>query len=282
MRRVHLRILGFVAGVGIALGALLAVEWARAVPRTELLVFFERQGCVIGPATRGAARDAGFSDADIDALARRTRLVGRAETQREWLVLAPEICTIRPPAIKATLHLGDPGLGAYFAAHFSGAGVVRPGCSLDLGATVLAAQKQFGWDRDRAMLEATRLVGAALVSGEMAFYSADPNIVPAGLWLMTGECAKLPAQAAIRQSHEFLMREFDSLVRFAGSVTVCEKGALTEPALIRAKAEKLWGGQGGNAWLFAELRWIAEAAGWYGDLLARDIGTPRPPFCHYE
>ncbi|MFO1164831.1 MAG: hypothetical protein U1E55_06620 [Paracoccus sp. (in: a-proteobacteria)] len=96
----HLRILGFVAGVGIALGALLAVEWARAVPRTELLVFFERQGCVIGPATRGAARDAGFSDADIDALARRTRLVSRAGDTARLAGSAPEICTIRPPAIK--------------------------------------------------------------------------------------------------------------------------------------------------------------------------------------
>ncbi|RCW82112.1 hypothetical protein [Paracoccus lutimaris] len=62
---------------------LAAYGWLCSVPRTELLVFLEKRGCVIGPAKRQAAREAGFPDAMIEAFAQHASRAGKAEMQGE-------------------------------------------------------------------------------------------------------------------------------------------------------------------------------------------------------
>lgn len=210
------------------------------------------------------------------------RPANRAGEQRDWLVLGPEICTIRPPEIIAAVQPDDPDLRAHFLAPDAYADQGGPGCFLYARRWRRAVQEKYGWDDDRAMLEYMRMAGAAFVSGQMTFYSADPDVVPQGFQLMTGECGNIPAQPAIRQSHDFLIGNFDTLVRFAGEITDCVSGAAPDHALLQLMIGTLSDHKGSNAWLSMELQMIAVGAGWYELPAATTRGTPRPPFCHYQ
>ena len=268
----------------VVLAALLTLPQVTRADETraDLLDFLSHQGCTIGPTTRQAAVKAGFTDAGLDALADEARAKGQAEQQRDWLVLSPGFCTIRPPQIASALRLDDPDVRKHFMARDAMAADGYLGCFFDTEAMRSEVKARRGWDDDTTTNEYIRLVGASLISGEMTFYSDTPLATPVGFALLTGDCAELPDIQAIRQDHAVLIEQFDPLVRVLGQATICEDGGM--PAVFEAEAAlaAIPGDKSKNAWQWFEVVLIAMGAGWYEGMGATDIGTPRPPFCHYE
>ena len=84
-----------------------APETAQKAP-AELVEFLSFEGCAIGPATRAAALAEGFSASELDALAARARKVEGTVATGDWIVLAPSLCTMRPPRIDSEWTLDTP------------------------------------------------------------------------------------------------------------------------------------------------------------------------------
>ncbi|MCG7623487.1 hypothetical protein MHM97_08935 [Epibacterium sp. Ofav1-8] len=86
-------------------------------PETEdaaLLTFLGGDGCVIGPHSAGAATAAGFDGDALTALGARLLADGSAEKQGDWIVLGPEVCTIRIPDVTPELTLNSAEVQATF------------------------------------------------------------------------------------------------------------------------------------------------------------------------
>lgn len=250
--------------------------------RAALLDYLGGQGCVIGPATRHEVAAAGLAPDVLDALANKARANGQADQQGDWLVLSRDLCTIRLPQISPVLKLADPDVRRNFSDKKVGRGGGRPGCYLKTDALLADLQASRGWDADRANSEYIRLVAAALISGDMTIYMDTPVAAPPGFQLLTGECGRVPEIDAMRRDHAVLTGQFDPLIRTLATVTICKKGG--HPDIFRSEIASLVisGIRDPNAWRWMELLVIAMGAGWYEGMGATDIGTPRPPFCHYE
>ncbi len=274
--------------IRVAWSVALAGLLAQSLPadadqgRAALLDHLGGQGCVIGPATRPAALKAGFSAAALDALADEAVASGQGEVQRDWLVLAPALCTIRPSQITPALRLDDPDVRRHFSARDAHAADDAPGCFLDSANLMRETRITRGWSADIANAEYMRLVGAGLISGEMTFYSDTPLATPVGFALLTGDCADIPDIGAIRQDHALLIDRFDPLVRAMGRETVCEKGGTPDIFEVEKALAAMPGDKTSNAWQWLEILMIAMASDWYEGGSATEKGTPHPPFCHFE
>ena len=195
-----------------AIACLFIAAPALADDRAALVDFFAGQGCAIGPASREAALAAGFSDEQIDTLVAEEAARDGAVSTGGWLVMAPAACRMRPPEIGGTLQLTDPEVVAVISAPDAYADQDSPGCFVnsDLMARL---QETRGLDPDTSFEEYIRLIGRSIISGEMAFYSDSILVTPPGYQSMNGICAEVPAAAEIRRNHDYLIQNFDPLVR---------------------------------------------------------------------
>ena len=265
--------LGFlVAGLNLAHAETDAVD--------ELVDFLAGQGCAIGPATRDAAIAAGFTAEEIDAYAGAALSEGSAAREGEWVVLPPETCEIRPPEITPAIKLSDPEVMAAISAIDEYEG--DPGCFLDREKLDKNLTASRDWDANMLFQEYIRLVAASLISGDMTFYSDTPLATPVGFSFLGGECSKVPQMNEIRQGHDFIIENFDAIVRELGSQTICEHRASPHYTEELSNTKWLTNGDTPNAWFGFEVMIIAFGAGWQEGMTDTEKGMPRPPMCHYE
>lgn len=267
----------------IAFGFLLTtatLAFAQSDEDAKLLDFFAGQGCAIGPATRDAAIAAGFTAENIDAFAGAAKADGKATGEGDWLVLPSETCKIRPPEIKPALKLSDPEVVAAISA--IDAYPDEPGCFLDHYVLRSSLGKTRGWDADEQIRGYMQLVAASIISGDMTWYSNTPFATPMGFALVNGDCAGVPQINDIKRSHDFLIENFDAIIREMGSQTICENDAA--PSYSAHLSDTKWFADGDtpNAWFWFEAMIISFGAGWQEGMTATEKGIPRPPVCHYE
>ena len=246
------------------------------------LDFFARKGCAIGPSTRAAARQAGLDQAAIDALADKWRDDPETVATGDWLVLPPQACTMTLPVVESALKLTDPDVQAAFSAADAYAGEDSPGCFLDGDKLRETTAVTRGWTADQAMIEYLRLVAQSMASGDLTFYTDSPLLTPYGIHLTTGSCGEvLPYREDARRGHEYLVENFDMIVRRNLQKVTCEYGG-SWPA--HDEAERLHNelqGISQHACLGFEAYLIVLGAGWYEGASLTEKGTPRPPLCHY-
>lgn len=274
-----LRVLPLLAASIFLPGAGLAA--APGEDRAALVDFFAGQGCAIGPSTREAAVAAGFAPEQIDALQDAEAGRAGAVSGGGWLVMAPDACTMRPPEIAGVLQLDDPDVVAAISAPDAYLDADSPGCFLDPN-LFEHLQLSRGWDADRANDEYIRLIARSLISGEMTFFSPSNLLTPMGLQLTTGACADAAPMPEIRRSHDFLIRNFDPLMRGFLAQNACDESARgwmegdvnTLPGLAEGTSTP-------NAWTPLEAHFIALGAGWNEGMTASFKGVARPPLCHY-
>lgn len=265
----------------IAAPALADDRAALADDRAALVDFFAGQGCAIGPASRAAAMAAGFSADQIDALAAEEAGRDGAVSTGGWLVMAPTACRMRPPEIGGTVQLGDPEVVAMISAPDAYADQDSPGCFVDAG-MMGRLQHTRGMDADTAFEEYIRLIGRSIISGEMTFYSDSMLVTPFGFQSMTGICAQVPAAADIRRDHDFLIQNFDPLVRAIMTTNSCDDFMGWVNSDGSPVPDTAPGTATSNAWMWYEVLTIAIAAGWFEGISSTEKGMPRPPLCHYQ
>lgn len=248
--------------------------------REPLIDFIVAQGCAVGSATRVLANDAGYGDDEIDALiAQAGALAGTIRTG-DWVVLPTSLCRIRPPEVRSEIRIDDTDVEALTSAIDAYAEFGDRGCFLDGSGLMERTQRTRGWDLERAYLEYVRFLAENLRTGDLAFYKNDPRSTPAGIQILTGPCADVPQIDAIRRSQALRDREFDTLIRTDAPNVVC--GRDSSPSYLFPKiVQERTGGEDTNAWLSAEVRFIAIGAGWYIGSGATQKGIPRPPLCHF-
>lgn len=263
-----------------AIACLFIAAPALADDRAALVDFFAGQGCAIGPESREAAMAAGFAADQIDALATEEAMRDEALLTGDWLIMAPAACKIRPPEIGGTVQLSDPETVAMISAPDAYADQDSLGCFLNPD-LVARLQQTRGMDADTAFEEYIRLIGRSIISGEMTFYSDSILATPVGYQSMVGICAEVPAAAEIRRNHDFLIQNFDPLIRAIMAENSCDEfiGWVNSdggpvPGTVPGTATS-------NAWVWFEIQTIAMAAGWYEEISYSEKGTPRPPLCHY-
>lgn len=263
-----------------AIACLFIAAPALADDPADLVDFFAGHGCAIGPTTRDAAIAAGFAATQIDALVDAEAGREGAVTTGDWLVIAPDACRMRPPEIGGTLQLSDPELEAMLSKPDPYADHDGPGCFLD-GTFLETLSQSRGWDADTTFREYIQLVGRSLILGEMTFYSDSPLATPAGFQSTVGICADRPAAAEIRRGHEFMIRNFDPIMRAMMAANTCDDSSGWPASVINDLPGITPDLSTSNSWTFFEVEIIAIAAGWYEGVTATEKGVPRPPLCHY-
>ncbi|NPD13588.1 hypothetical protein HOY34_00040 [Xinfangfangia sp. D13-10-4-6] len=184
------------------------------------------------------------------------------------------------PQISSELSFADPELVANRLMIEDGDEYSAAGCYV--GATfdvVPALMKSRGWDEAKANRAYFRLIGAGLVSGEVAFYGTSPLATPPG-WRYLGEgCDQGRDIAAIRASQAFLAENFSEIIRTTGQYVACKEGETIFSGLIGPQMQA-WTDRGAtNVWFGLEVLVIAMAADWHQDWDHRQKGAPRPPLC---
>lgn len=274
-------------GIGLLLPA---ASTTAATPPATVHDFFAGQGCAIGPSTRSAALDAGFQESAIDALVEAAKLDDQAIVTGEWIVLAPDKCTIRLPKPASALALSDPevmkatsSLETYYNEldweDYSDK--EDWGCFLSTPDLHKNLRQSRLWDDDTINLEYMRLLGGAIAKGHASFYSSSPLRTPPGFQILTGECANVPAMPDIRAGHEFLSDNFDPLIRTIAASLPCDPDANLVTVFMEDVADTFEEELPPNAWLGLDIMTIAMGAGWYEDMKMTTLGPPRPPLCHY-
>ena len=258
---------------------------AQTTPAT-IDEFFAGEGCAIGPTTRHAALAEGFKESDIDALVNEVKLDEHTVVTGEWVVLPPEMCTIRLPSPSGALALSDPEVMAatsstntYYSETYSHKDDL--GCFLSSSKLHDNLRQSRGWDDYTISLEYARMLGSAIAQGNASFYSSSPLRTPPGYQLLTGECANAPMMPEIRESHAFLQDNFDSLIRTLGQSLACDSDTNIVMVYNENVAGTLQEEPPSNAWQGMEIMMIAIGAGWYENMSATAPGAPRPPLCHY-
>ena len=261
---------------------LLIVSGSAAEAKTGTLIdIMAAQGCAIGPPTRLLATQAGFGDDAIDALVAEADAMAGTIRTGEWVVLPSSLCRIQPPEIRSEIRIDDPEVKTLTSAIDEYAEFGDRGCFLDGTELMERLQRTRGWDVERAYLEYIRFLAENLRTGDLAFYESDPISTPPGFQILTGSCADVPEIDAIRHSQALRNREFDTLVREDAPNVVCGKDS-SPSHLFRQIVQERIGGANKNAWLSAEVTFIAIGAGWYFGSGATQKGTPRPPLCYFE
>ncbi|HIP23732.1 MAG TPA: hypothetical protein EYG79_09100 [Rhodobacteraceae bacterium] len=256
---------------------------AQAANQNEALIqFFAGQGCAIGPSTIIAARVDGFSPHEIDQLRDAVRSDPETIETGGWLVLSAEVCEIEMPRINNQLHVSDPEVAERISAVDAYAAEGSFGCFFHMDGIFEHLALTRGWSERKAAHEYIGMTGAALISGEFAFYSENPLATPYGFSLTTGPCAEVPNMPKIKQNHELLVRHFDALIRANAQHVVCEEGVNLYTPEFHDIANNLTNNMNRNEWVWFEIQFIAMGAGWYEGLSLGRKGTPRPPLCRYD
>lgn len=268
-----------------SIGVAVAI-WLGAVPvsaqddSAALAAFFSGQGCAIGPSTTSAAIAAGFSAEAVERFTGDAHSDPSAERTGDWVVLAPSVCQITLPEIVSAVSIDAPEVLANTSAF--DAYEEDPGCYLAGPDLFEDLQETRGWDADRANLEYIRLLGAALISGDMAFYSDDPLRTPPGPVFIGGACADIPQRPAIERDQALLRDHFDAIVRANSKYVRCREGESGMGPHLGETISTVSGETPTNAFIGFEYQIIAMAASWYEGMSGSRRGTPRPPFCHFE
>ncbi|UXN75990.1 hypothetical protein N8D56_25000 (plasmid) [Devosia sp. A8/3-2] len=259
---------------------LLALSTAAAsAAEPQLIEFFAKQGCAIGPTTRSLATAEGFDQASIDALIETARANPDSIETGGWLVMSSALCKIRPPQVRSELRLSDLEIQSRITAideHKD-----EPGCFLHADKLYEELLATRGWSPDKAHSEYLRFLAENLVSGALTFYSRDPLGTPVGLQLTSGDCANVPEMVEIRRSHESLIDNFDQLIRIDMANGICESDGAPSwkaPQLY----EEIETFDSSNARTSTEVRFIAMGAGWIEGITMSDNGIPRPPLCVFK
>lgn len=280
------RLVSFGIGAGAA-GLVLFLAslppWLPIKTRSDLIDFFAEEGCAIGPSTRERALAAGFDGSDIDALVElEGALVGAVKTG-EWLVLAPESCTIQLPKVTSRVRITDPELTPRFRDEQDESAEGGPACYLPYGTDIYQnLRRSRGWDADTANAEYLGVITNGFITKQLANYGEDRLATPYSYYDMSGECAEGAMAQDIRDSQDFLITNFDPLVRAIFEESFCEEGHVwleRDPNTIAGIAP---GTRTKNAWISLEINVMAMAAGWYEGMNATEKGQPRPPICHYQ
>ena len=268
-----------------SLSIIVALGLAGPVAADDLTDFLGRHGCTIGAQSRAAALAAGFTKAQIDALAETALADGTASRQRAYVVLDETACAIHLPDLADAETLAEPANAALVSAIDRFAADGDPGCFL-LDASDAFRRRYPGDDGNRRYLG---FLARGIVSGEMRFFSTDPLRTPPSFQVLTGACAQVPGMGDISRSQRHISdRAFGSYMRLRMKAVDCDKpghapelagfvatlqGA--DPQAV-AKAEPPV-----NAWLWFEYDLIAFGAGWLDGASWVYKGDPRPPLCHY-
>lgn len=248
----------------------------------DLTDFFATEGCAIGPATIPKAEAAGFDRAGIDALAEKWRNDPETVVTGDWLVLPPKVCTMKLPVIESELKLIDSDVQAAFSAPDAYLSDDSPGCFISLDELQKTTAAARGWSQDKATIEYLRLLGKSMASGEMTFYSDSPLRTPYGSHLTTGSCGEvLPYLEDARRAHDYLVQNFDQIVRRNLSEVTCEESSAWPSVDEQERLHNDLQGTSQHAWPWLEAFMVVHGAGWYDGITATEKGTPRPPLCHY-
>lgn len=246
-----------------------------------LVDFFANHGCTIGPVSRKAARAAGFQAGQIDLFVLFESARDGATVMDDWLVMAPSACTISPPRIGGELRLSDPDIRAAISAPDAYAAEGSPGCFLG-HPQIRAAGDKRGWDDARGSTEFYQLLARSIIAGDASFYSPSLMVTPPGHQVMIGDCANVPDRPDIRRSSEFLIRNFDPIVRGVMAASACDGTSSLADLDLNQLPGIAAGTQTSNAWAFIDLEVIAVAAGWQADEAPPDRPRLRPPMCHLD
>lgn len=261
-------------------GFLIAGSDLTRADEPDMADFLSLRGCVIGPGTPAEAEVEGISAATLEKFADQAASMPGSHQTGEWLVITPDLCRITFPPIASELTLDDPEVQASFSAVDAYAENDIYGCFLDREMLMASLQESRGWDQERAYTPYIRLVGAGLLSGELAFHTDDPLRTPAGIALTTGNCGEAPGMDMIREDHALLMHHLDAFIRNTAAAVPCEEGAalmnIDQPDFMK----KITNGSYQNAWGWFELMMMAMAADWYEGASLSRKGKPRPPLCH--
>jgi hypothetical protein len=257
-----------------------------AADEAKLLQFIGGQGCTFGADSRAAAVEAGFAQADIDALTSKALRDGAANQEGAYVVLSEELCTMRLPDIASPYKTTSPeivaitsALDAFVADGDLGCFLVKP---------IEAFDKLKGGPKGAGYLDYFRFMASAIVAGDLTAYGTDPLHVVAGFQVISGNCAQTPHIQDIQRSHETLALVFGPMIRKIGAERECGDGsphvlsdAHSVELLQRQNIAQL-GMAPVNEWMWMEVTVIAVGAGWYENMSATEMGTPRPPLCHYR
>jgi len=281
----------------IAPGALLAQPEGHAA----LLSFFGGQGCTIGPDSTIAASEAGFQADQVAAL--RDWAVGKGQgsvhritvprewavdegvdsTEREWVVLDADICDIRFPDLSPEATFNDPDMResiTWITEEDVAEDPYNYRTEHDVGCALFDTYRRLvlrpGWDLDRANEAYHELIAYHIIEGDLRVYSNDRMRTPASLRVMIGECGTVPVAREAAGSHAFLQEVFGAFVRFTFENVPCDDPGSVSPDAFQDSL----GERNKNAFLFYELQFIAQGAGWFEspDGLSRNHRVP--PMCH--
>ncbi|MBT0779178.1 hypothetical protein [Paracoccus sp. pheM1] len=261
-------------------GLLLAGPAFARAAEPDVADFLGQRGCVIGPGTLAEAEAEGITAAALEEFAARAVQMPGSRQTGEWLVVAPDLCSITFPLIESELTLDDPEVRASFSAVDAYAQHGDHGCFLDGDKLRSALQDSRGWDAERAFTAYLQLVGTGLQSGELAFHTDDPLRTPVGFALTTGICGEVPGMDVIREDHTLMMRHLDALIRDTATAVPCDEGASLMNMERPDFMTKITDGRYRNAWGWLELMMMAMAADWYEGTSLTRKGQPRPPLCH--
>ena len=255
-----------------------------------LTEFLGGQGCTIGGESSAAARDAGYTSAQILELAEAALAAGDAARHGNYVVLDGDICTIRLPQIPSRYSTDTPKIRAVApfvreVYDLGGTETVDEGCFLGGGSDLFRSLE--GGDPKAGFEAYIAFIGSGLTSGDLRFYEISPLKTPVGFQIMTGEaCTQGANYDDINRSHDFIDSGFADYVRFVGANTPCGEDVTAGATQFAAQMQgfdfdrDLLDQPRINAWLAFEFDFITRAAGWYEGMTDTDRGTPRPPLCH--
>jgi hypothetical protein len=243
----------------------------------------ELNGCVIGPSTLGLAVAQKIDQQAFEAYVNVVASQPGTVKTGAWLVLSPDICTIKPPVIVSEIKITDPEVIESFSNIYEFAKDGDIGCFLDPEKLTNRLVVSRLWSFDKVQEEYVRFLGASIIAGDFSFFSPDPLRTPPGFILMRGACADTRKMPEIKRNHGLLMKHFGEMIRadVAAGEAICEMG--DGPSYkMQEIIDKVTDNQSSNAWMFFEVKLIALAAGWYDGTSSTSQGTPRPPMCRYS
>ncbi|WP_306110815.1 MULTISPECIES: hypothetical protein [Roseovarius] len=240
-------------------------------------------GCVVGPsevtADDGLPRE--LRD-ELIAYAETALDAGQAKRQGEWIVLGPELCTIRPPEIDSAYDITAPVVARSISAVDAYAEFEEYGCFVASEEMQQDLMEQDGLTRDAAAVVYLEVLAEGVRSGQVSFFSDDPLRTPMGFQVLTGECADVPRIDDIRRSQALMLEHFDTLVRDNASRVTCEANGAPITVEVGQTLTDLTNGEAVNAWTMMDMLMLAIGAGWVEGISATERGTPRPPICSYD
>jgi hypothetical protein len=268
--------------LGLVAWLTILLFWPALADENRMRALVEARGCVIGASVVADAVAQGISPRDIGAYMAKVQSDPTTEATGDWIVLSETACKLKPPAILSKIKSTDPEVIQNISEIDTEAGNGQKRCWLDGQELVAAVQRSRGWDREKAMTEYIRFLGAGVVSGDFSFFSPSPLSTPPGFIATFGFCADRPDVLKMKESHAVLIQHFGAAVRAdATGKAACEAGEAPSHEMAGI-IEKLIGREPPNAWLFMEIKFISMGAGWWEGMSHREKGRPTPPLCRFR